>query len=90
MDIYLNEHLFWRNIPTEVWGFTIGGFQVLKKWLSYRADAVIGRPLTLAEVNYVSETARRLAAIRMLGSLLDANYQGCADGSWPWRVIAAE
>jgi len=88
-DIYLNDQLFWRNVPSEVWDFTIGGFQVLKKWLSYRAHAVIERPLTLEEVNYFRDTARRLAALRLMTSELDENYRACADGSWPWRVTAA-
>ena len=35
-DVFLNDAVYWRNIPDEVWNFTIGGFQVLKKWLSYR------------------------------------------------------
>lgn len=35
-DIYLNEVAYWRNIPARVWGYYIGGYQVIKKWLSYR------------------------------------------------------
>lgn len=30
-DIYLNEIAFWRNIPTRVWEYTLGGYQVIKK-----------------------------------------------------------
>lgn len=87
-DVYLNDVLFWRNVPAEVWDFTIGGFQVLKKWLSYRAQAVMERPLSLDEINYFRETARRLAALRLLASELDENYRACADASWPWRITA--
>jgi hypothetical protein len=87
-DIYLNDQLFFRNVPTEIWSFTIGGFQVLKKWLSYRAQAVIDRPLSLAEVNYFRDTARRLAALRLMAAELDENYQTCAEASWPWRVVS--
>ena len=25
---------YWRNVPAAVWGYKLGGFQVLKKWLS--------------------------------------------------------
>lgn len=89
-DIFLNDQLFWRNVPSEIWDFTIGGFQVLKKWLSYRAHAVIGRPLTLEEVNYFRETSRRLAALRLMTVELDENYRACADDSWPWRITAAD
>ena len=89
VDVYVNEHLLWNNVPTEVWDFTIGRFQVLKKWLSYRAYAVIDRPLTLEEVNDFRDTARRLAALRLMGDELDQNHQACAEASWPWRVTAA-
>ncbi|MGD0828078.1 MAG: type ISP restriction/modification enzyme [Desulfobaccales bacterium] len=34
-DIYLNESAYWQNIPARVWGYYIGGYQVIKKWLSY-------------------------------------------------------
>lgn len=44
-DVYLNASAFWRNAPTAVWLFQLGGYQVLKKWLSYRESAIIGRSL---------------------------------------------
>ena len=87
-DIYLNEQLLWRNVPSDVWQYTIGGFQVLKKWLSYRADAVIERPLSLEEINYFRDTARRLAALRLMADELDENYRACAEASWPWRTTS--
>ena len=33
-DIYRNENALWRNVPTAVWTYKLGGYQVLKKWLS--------------------------------------------------------
>ncbi len=47
-DIYLNDITYWRNIPEEVWKYTIGGYQVIKKWLSYREYGLIERALTSA------------------------------------------
>src|SRR3989442_183184 len=35
-DVYLNSSAHWRNVPEKVWDYTIGGYQVIKKWLSYR------------------------------------------------------
>ena len=35
-DVYLNDVAYWKNIPLRVWEYTIGGYQVIKKWLSYR------------------------------------------------------
>jgi hypothetical protein len=34
------------------------------------------------------DTARRLAALRLLGPDLDSNYRACAEGSYPWRTIS--
>jgi hypothetical protein len=47
LDIYLNGTTRWKDVP--VWKYTLGGYQVLKKWLSYRECALLGRPLTSDE-----------------------------------------
>jgi len=39
-DVYLNNVAYWQNVPRRVWEYTLGGYQVLKKWLSYR-EAVL-------------------------------------------------
>ena len=67
-DIHLNAHAFWRNVPTAVWTYKLGGYQVLKKWLSYRERAILNRPLTPEEVRYFTNTARRIAAILLITS----------------------
>ena len=41
----------------------LGGYQVLKKWLSYRESKVLGRSLLPEEVQHFTDTARRIAAI---------------------------
>lgn len=41
-DVYLNGAAYWRNIPLNVWEYYIGGYQVIKKWLSYREDKILG------------------------------------------------
>ena len=50
-DIHLNGKAFWRNIPATVWNYKLGGYQVLKKWLSYRERDVLGRSLRPEEVS---------------------------------------
>ena len=65
-DIYLNDQAYWRNIPAAVWSYKLGGYQVLKKWLSYREQKVLGRPLQPAEVQHFTDTARRITAILSL------------------------
>ena len=65
-DVYLNDRAYWRNVPRAVWEYKLGGYQVLKKWLSYRERKVLGRPLSADEVQRFSETARRIAALLAL------------------------
>ena len=65
-DIYLNNRAYWRNVPAGVWTYKLGGYQVLKKWLSYRERTILRRPLKPDEVQHFAETARRIAAILLL------------------------
>ena len=67
-DIYLNRNAFWRNVPAAVWTYKLGGYQVLKKWLSYRERGVLERALTPQEVQRFTDTARRIAAILTIRS----------------------
>ena len=62
-DVYLNDAAYWRNIPGAVWNYKLGGYQVLKKWLSYREHKILTRPLNLKEVQHFYNTARRIARI---------------------------
>ncbi|MDR0827135.1 MAG: N-6 DNA methylase [Desulfovibrio sp.] len=82
-DIYLNNAAFWRNVPKNVWEYYIGGYQVIKKWLSYRESDLLGRSLTTAEVRYVTDVARRLTALRLMEKELDKNYYVVAGGFNP-------
>ena len=62
-DIHLNARAFWRNVPAAVWSYKLGGYQVLKKWLSYRERPILARPLTMDEIQHFTDTARRVAMI---------------------------
>lgn len=73
-DVYLNDNVCWRNIPINVWDYTIGGYQVLKKWLSYREYELLGRPITVGEAREVTHMARRIAALLWMQPDLDNNY----------------
>ena len=70
-DVHLNDRAFWRNVPSAVWNYRLGGYQVLKKWLSYRESSVLKRPLHPEEVQHFTDTARRIAAILLLTSARD-------------------
>ena len=65
-DVYLNDHVFWRNVPVAIWEYKLGGYQVLKKWLSYREQDVLERLLKPEEVLYFSEIVRRIARVLVI------------------------
>ena len=67
-DVYLNDRAYWRNIPAAVWNYRLGGYQVLKKWLSYRERKVLGRVLIPEEVQHFTDTARRIGVIIQLAN----------------------
>jgi hypothetical protein len=69
----------------EVWDYTIGGYQVVKKWLSYREKPLLGRGLTIDEVRYVTEMVRRIAALVALQPALDENYRNVTKATYPWK-----
>lgn len=75
LDIYLNNFAYWRNVPERVWNYYIGGYQVMKKWLSYREFALLGRPLSYKEVEEVTNMTRRIAALILMEAELNENYQ---------------
>lgn len=85
-DVYLNDVAYWKNIPARVWDYTIGGYQVIKKWLSYRELELLGRPLTPEEAREVMNMARRIAAIVLLEPALDANYHAVKNATYVWPV----
>ena len=62
-DVYLNARTFWRNVPASVWRYKLGGYQVLKKWLSYRERSILNRPLKPEEIQHFADTSRRISTM---------------------------
>jgi hypothetical protein len=83
-DVYLNDVAYWGCVPANVWLYRIGGYQVIKKWLSYRERALLGRDLKPEEARYVTEMARRIAALVLMQPELDANYERVKADVWEW------
>lgn len=81
VDVYLNDRAYWRGVPEAVWDFKIGGFQVLRKWLSYRDKDILGRDLKVAEARQFTNICLRLTEIVLLGAHLDENYIAAARSS---------
>ena len=89
VDVYLNDRVCWRNISAKVWDYTISGYAVIKKWLSYREKELLGRSLTVDEARYVTEMARRIAALMLLGPQLDKNYAAVKANCHPWSAASS-
>ena len=75
-------------MPEKVWDYTIGGYQVMKKWLSYREFELLGRALTPDEAREVTHMARRIAALILLQPELDKNYATVKSASAAWSEFA--
>ncbi len=73
-DVYLNDVAYWQCVPANVWRYTTGGYQVLKKWLSYRERRVLGRDLHPHESREVTAITRRVAALLLLAPALNVCY----------------
>ena len=88
-DIFLNETTFWSNVPMRAWEYSIAGYQVLKKWLTYREARLLGRPLTPQEAGEFMNIARRLAALLLLEPKLDDNYRAATNPVFAWTSKAS-
>jgi hypothetical protein len=65
-------------VPKALWDYRLGGYQILKKWLSYREHDVLKRGLKAEEVAHFRNTARRIATLLLMGPTLDENYRMCS------------
>ena len=43
LKVCLSDRAFWRKVPLPVWGYELGGYRVLEKWLSCWDWEVLGR-----------------------------------------------
>lgn len=84
VDVYLNDKTFWRGVPEAVWNYHIGGYQVLKKWLSYREEGLLGRHLNKEEAREVTNMTRRITALILMCNTLDKNYAASQAKSYSW------
>lgn len=82
-DLHLNDRVFFRNVPEDVWRYELGGYPVLKKWLGYRdARRRNNRPLTLSEKDHFRGMVQRIAALLYLRRRLDELYETAAADAW--------
>jgi hypothetical protein len=78
-DLYINDDAFFSNVPEAVWGYQLGGYPVLKKWLGYRQmDRRDNEALTDSERKWFRQIVQRIAALLALGLELNLLYQAAA------------
>ncbi len=74
----------WQNVPVAAWEYVIGGYPVLKKWLSYRHHGALGRPMQQAELREFRDLVRRVTALVLLGPELDTHYERSRESARGW------
>jgi len=84
IDVQQNNTSKWEAVPSRVWEYTLGGYQVLKKWLSYREQSILGRALEPDEVLHFTHTARRITEILCMGPALDVAHYKARKSALPW------
>jgi hypothetical protein len=82
-DLWLNDETCLANVPEAVWQYQLAGYPVLKKWLGYRqADRRGGKPLTLAEANWLRSVIQRIAALLIISAQLDDLYSRASEDAF--------
>lgn len=84
VDIMLNDSVMWSGIPSTVWDAKLGGYVVLRKWLSYRDGQVLGRKMTVPEVREFTDIVRRITDLRLAGSRLTDVYEKTLAAPYHW------
>jgi len=72
--VHINSPQYFEGVPEETWGFRVGGYQVLDKWLKDRRD----RALTSADVRHYQRIVVALTQTRRLMREIDETIPG-----WP-------
>jgi len=66
--VYINKTQYFADVPSDVWSFMVGGYQVCEKWLKDRK----GRPLTYDDQeHYTKVTVALRETIRLMQQIDD-------------------
>ena len=74
--VWINGAQYFEPVPTEVWAYRVGGYQVCHKWLDDRKGAVLSLDERLTYQRIVTALERTLA--------LQAQIDALACGAWGW------
>ncbi len=75
--VYINKTQYFGGVPSDVWAFHVGGYQVCHKWLKDRK----GRVLTFADVQHYQRIVGALAETISLMERVDEMIE--EHGGWP-------
>ena len=75
--MYINKTQYFGGVPTDVWAFHVGGYQVCQKWLKDRK----GRMLSFADVQHYQRVVGALAETIQLMEQVDEMIE--EHGGWP-------
>lgn len=70
--VWINKSQYFAPVPVELWQYTIGGYQVLQKWLKDRR----GRQLSLDEIRTYCRIVTALRRTVEIQEEIDALYAG--------------
>jgi predicted helicase len=77
--VWINREQYFEGVPSELWNFHVGGYQVLQKWLKDRK----GRKLTYDDLTHYQHIISALNETIRLMSEIDTAIE--AHGGWPIR-----
>jgi predicted helicase len=64
--VYINKTQYFEGVPSEVWNFHIGGYQICEKWLKDRK----GRKLSIDDINHYQKIVVALKeTIRLMNEI---------------------
>ncbi|MBS3025849.1 MAG: N-6 DNA methylase [Dolichospermum sp. DET50] len=72
--VYINKASYFTDIPSHIWEFKIGGYQVLDKWLKDRKNA--NRKLSIEEINHYQKIVIALTETLRLMQEIDRIIPG--------------
>ena len=68
--VYINGSQYFEGITPKIWEYQIGGYQVIRKWLSYRK----GRVLNSEDIKHICKTATALSKTIEIQKEIDLIY----------------
>ena len=80
--LYINKTQYFAPLPKEIWGYTIGGYQVCKKWLKDRKE----RQLTLDEIRTYCRIITALGHTMEIQRKLDEFYLLVEKNTLPFEL----